>query len=160
MKRWTIGLLFMALVFTGPGCAQAQESPLVGKKAPDFSLERLAGGSASLSGLISGKKAIVFFFAIWCPHCREQLKALARKDQELATQSIEIVLVDIGEPAPKVARFMKAQGIDRDVLLDTGSFVAEAYGVMGVPALFFIGSDGKVLYSEFGLPDDYLQIFN
>ena len=46
MKALCLGLLAMILMLGGAGCAGAQESPLLGKKAPDFTLERLSGKSA------------------------------------------------------------------------------------------------------------------
>ena len=82
MKVWCASLLALVFVVGGIGFAGAQESPLIGKKAPDFTLERLSGKSASLSEVIKDKKAILFFFATWCPHCREQLKQISARKAE------------------------------------------------------------------------------
>jgi peroxiredoxin len=156
----SLGAYFLVMVFilSGAGCAGAQESPLMGKKAPDFTLERLSGKSASLSELIKDKKAILFFFATWCPHCRSQLKEIAARKADFDKDGIVVALVDIGEPKNKVAEFLKTHGMDNDVFLDSQSFVSETYQVLGVPTLVFIGSDGRVRLVEYGLPDDYQQI--
>jgi peroxiredoxin len=158
MKSLCAGFLVMLFLLGGAGCAGAQESPLVGKKAPDFTLERISGTSASLSEIIKGKRSVVFFFATWCPHCRVQLKDLAVKKADLEKNGVVLVLVDIGEPKSKVAEFLKGYGIDNDAFIDQDSFVSETYQVLGVPTLIFIGDDGKVRFVEYGLPDNYQEI--
>ena len=158
MKLFLSGILAMLLMAGFTGFVSAQESPLIGKKAPDFTLERLSGKSASLIDIIKDKKAIVFFFATWCPHCRSQLKEIASRKAEFEKDGIVVALVDIGEPKDKVVAFLKSHGLDNDAFLDVESFVSEAYQVMGVPTLVFIGMDGKVRYVEYGLPDNYQEI--
>jgi cytochrome c biogenesis protein CcmG/thiol:disulfide interchange protein DsbE len=160
MKSLLACSFIIVLMFSGAGCAGAQESPLMGKKAPDFTLERLSGQSASLNEVIKGKKAILFFFATWCPHCRSQLKEIAARKANFIQEGIEIVLVDIGEQKNKVAQFLTAHGIDNDAFLDVDSFVSETYEVAGVPTLVFIGADGRVRFVEYGLPDNYQEILN
>jgi peroxiredoxin len=158
MKSLYAVFLMIVLIFGGAGCAGAQESPLIGKKAPDFTLERVSGKSASLSEIIKGQKGIVFFFASWCPHCRTQIKALSAKKAELQKNGIALVLVNIGEPKSKVAEFLAAHGVDHDAFLDQDSLVSETYQVLGVPTFIFIGADGKVRFVEYGLPDNYEEI--
>ena len=145
--------------YVGHGGALAQEqSPQVGRKAPDFTLERVNGTSASLSQVIKDKKAIVFFFATWCPHCREQLKAIAGRKADIDRLGVVIVLVNVGESKDTAVKFLKERGITYDTFLDVNSFVSEVYQVAGIPTLVFIGADGKVRYVEYGLPDNYEEI--
>lgn len=158
MKSLCAGFLVTVLLLGGAGCAGAQESPLVGKKAPDFTLERISGQPGSLDAMISGKKAILFFFATWCPHCRSQMKDMAARKAEFDNEKIVLVLVDIAESKDTVAAFLKSYGMDNDAFIDTDSFISETYGVVGVPMLVFIGADGKVRFVEYGLPDDYQEI--
>jgi peroxiredoxin len=158
MKSLYAVFLVIILILGGVGCAGAQENPLVGKKAPDFTLERISGKSASLSEMIKGERSIIFFFATWCPHCRSQIKALSAKKAELEKNGVVLVLVDIGEPKSKVAEFLTAHAMDNDAFLDQDSLVSETYQVLGVPTLVFIGSNGKVRLVEYGLPDNYQDI--
>lgn len=158
MKGFLSGLCLALIVLGGTGCAGAQESPLIGKVFQDFTLDRMSGTKATLSQLIKGKKALVFFFATWCPHCSEQIQALSARKAEIAAQGIVVNLVDIGEPKAKVAGFLKTHGIDNDVFLDQDTAVAEKYAVVGVPMVFFIGADGIVRGMEYGLPDNYQEI--
>ena len=52
---------------------QTDESPLIGKAAPDAVLVKSDGTSASVIGEQQGEKAILFFWATWCPHCYEEV---------------------------------------------------------------------------------------
>ena len=159
MKSIFAIIVVFTLLLSGASCARAQESsPLLGKAFPDFTLERSEGASVSLSQLIKDKKAIVYFFATWCPHCREQINVITAKKALFKEQGITVVLVNIGETRAKVKKFRTEHGLDNDILLDQNSFVAETYQVMGVPMLVFIGTDGKVRYVEYGLPDNYAEI--
>ncbi|MFH0754590.1 MAG: TlpA disulfide reductase family protein [Candidatus Omnitrophota bacterium] len=161
MRLWLIGFILSGIVLNGMGCAVAQEeSQMVGKRAADFTLERVKGTSASLYELIKGKKAILFFYASWCPHCREQIKAIEDRKTEIRNDGIEVVLVDVGESKSQVMRFLKENKIEQDSFLDADSFVAQTYQVMGIPTLVFIGADGVVRYVEYGLPEDYKKILN
>lgn len=159
MRSLCAGFLVAALVlFTSGGVLAQEQSPLVNRKAPDFTLERVSGTSASLSQVIKDRKAIIFFFATWCPHCREQLKEIAARQADLDRQRVAIVLVNVGESKNLAAKFLKDRGIAYDTFLDVNSFVSEVYQVAGIPTLVFVGADGKIRYVEYGLPDNYEEI--
>ena len=160
MRSWCVGFFVAAFVLLGGGAFAQEQSFLAGKKAPDFTLERVSGASASLSQVIKDKKAIIFFFASWCPHCREQLKEIAARRDGLDKKGVVVVLVNVGESKNTAARFLKSYGADFDSFLDVSSFVSEAYQVAGIPTLVFVGADGKVRYVEYGLPDNYEEILN
>ena len=48
--------------------------------------------------------------------------------------------------------------MDQDAFLDVESFVSGTYEILGVPTLIFIGSDGKVRFVEYGVPENYKEI--
>ena len=154
-------LIIAVFVFGTAGCVKAQgffDNPLAGKDAPNFVQETLKGGKSSLNDLIKGKKSIIFFWATWCPHCREQIMALNAKKNELKKQNIAVCLVDIAESRGVVQRFMESQNLDFPVFLDAENEVAEMYQVVGVPTVVFIGVDGKVRDELHVFPDEYLDI--
>lgn len=152
---------FVLAVSITAGSASAQgflDHPLKGKAAPDFILNTFNAKDVKFSDVSKGKKAIIFFWATWCPHCREQIQALKDRLPKLAKDGIEIVLVDIGEDLPVVKKFMQAKKYDFNVFLDSNSYVAEIYQVYGVPSLFFVGKDGKIREMLNVFPDDYEEI--
>ncbi len=158
MRTFIVGTLLSLAILVTAGGVNAQESPLIGTVAPDFTLELLSGKPASMSELVKDGKAILFFFATWCPHCREQLKAIHEQKAEMEKDQINVLLVDIGESKATLSKFLSSRNIDSDAFLDTDSFVANIYQVMGVPTLVFIGKDRKIRLVEYGLPEDYRKI--
>jgi peroxiredoxin len=158
-SRFAVTLVMAFILTTGQASAQGFfDHPIVGKDAPDFILDTLDAKEVHFQDLIKGKKAIVFFWATWCPHCREQVKALKKFELKLAEEGVVVALVDIGEDAATVQKFVAAGKFNFPVFLDIKSYVAEMYQVFGVPTLFFIGTDGKVREMLNYLPDDFEQI--
>ena len=81
MKVFLRGVVLLtALVLLTPSLARGQflffQNPNVGKAAPDFTLATLDGDEVNMTQYREGKRAIIFFWATWCPHCRVALKEL------------------------------------------------------------------------------------
>lgn len=154
--------ILMALVVY-PLSSSAQvffmENPSVGKEAQDFTLKTVGGGEATFSDLRDGKKAIVFFWATWCPHCRSALNKLKGLEQEIEGQNIQLVLVDVGENEQVVKSYLDRNNIDADVFLDEQTKVSELYGVIGIPTFYFVGEDGITRKVQNAFPEDLEKPF-
>ena len=160
LLRSVFCLVLIVTLSTGSASAQGFfDHPLKGTVAPDFILDTLNAKAVKFSDVSKGKKAIVFFWATWCPHCREQIRTLKEQRTKLEKEGIEVVLVDIGEDRATVKKFLAAGNYDFNVFLDGNSYVAEIYQVFGVPTLFFVGADGKIREMLNVFPDDYEEIF-
>ena len=158
-----LAVLVVLTVSFAPSFASGQffsmENPLTGKPAIDFTLDTLAGKKQSLSQFRDGKKAMIFFWATWCPHCREQLRVLSEQKQAIEKKGIKVLLVDLGETKEEVAAHVQRNKIDFDVFLDLDSSVAEKYAIIGVPTFIFVNEKGVVKAVKHALPNDLDQIF-
>jgi len=158
-----MGLILFATVFFNPSTAQGQffymENEDVGKPVKDFTLKIVKGEEMSLEEYRDGQKAIVFFWATWCPHCRIQLGELNKERNAIAEKGIKIVLVDIGESEAVVSRYLEKNEINLDVFLDEESRVSDAYGLVGVPTFYYVAEDGNVVDVQHSLPDDFENVF-
>jgi len=74
--------------------------------APDFSLKDLQGKTFKLRGQL-GKPVVIFFGATWCPSCRAEIPAYKAIYEKYAGRGLEVIYIDINEPAEKVARLLK-----------------------------------------------------
>ncbi len=155
-------LLFILLVPLGASLAVGQffemENINIGKKAPDFTLNTLGGKKVNLTEYRHGQKAIIFFWATWCPHCREALKELNKMGDELGKKGIKTLLVDLSEGMPLVRSYVEKNKINFDVFLDEDGSLAESYGIIGVPTFFFVNQKGVVQAVEHYLPENFESI--
>ena len=90
----------------------------------------------------------MFFWATWCPYCRDELSLLNEKYPELQKDGIALLAINIGESAERINRFMKNYNLNFPVLLDANNNVAYDYAVLGIPEYVLIDKEGYVVYYE------------
>ena len=112
--------------------------------APDFTLQDLQGKTFKLSGQL-GKPVVIFFGTTWCPSCRAEIPSYSAIYEKYAKRGLEVIYIDINEPAEKVARFAKSNSFPYRVLLDRDGSVASDYNIVGVPTLVLIDKNGNVI---------------
>lgn len=127
-------------------------------KAADFSLEDLEGNELSLEGAESN--VILFFWATWCPHCRNKIPKLNKAYSDMQSNDIEVWAIDVGESKAKVKSYINKHPVSFPMLLDTDSSVSTKYKVLGVPTFVFVDEDKNILSRGHDLPGDYLEIFS
>ncbi|MBN2830993.1 MAG: redoxin domain-containing protein [Candidatus Omnitrophica bacterium] len=116
--------------------------------APDFKLSDINGNQFSLSDYKGKKAVLLMFWTTWCPYCRIALRSLKDDREELEGLGIELLTIDVGEPAYKVSNFIKGLGgVGLTVLLDSDTRVSSSYDVLGVPTYFVISRSGMVVFS-------------
>ena len=157
--RWAallVGVVVAALavvlatqVSTDPR-ADAARSRLLGKTAPNFSLDDLAGQTVSTQGL-AGRAVIVNFWNTWCIPCQQELPALQEFYVRHASES-DFALVGIvrDDTTGAVRAYVKAEGIQWTVVLDPKAVAALAFGTRGQPETFAISPAGMVVGSQIG----------
>jgi len=159
--RFVIVLLVIFLAING-SYAMGQffffENPLIGQKAPDFTLNSIYQKNLNLTTFRDGKPVIIFFWATWCPHCRVQLDALPTSQEAFAAKGVQLALVDLGESAPLVQSYMSKNHMTMDVFLDEDGSVSEVYGVIGIPTFILVNAEGIIRAVENDIPEDYEQI--
>ena len=156
-----LGLLAMTF-YPSPASGQFffMENEAIGKPAPDFTLSTVDGKKMSFSQFRGTDKAIVFFWATWCPHCRKELGDLVLKKEEFTTKGIKIALVDVGEDEAAVKQYLQKNKVDFTVFLDEDSLAAQNYNLVGVPTFLFIDAKGIVRDLEYNLPPNYDEILS
>ncbi len=126
----------------------------------DFTLSDLDGNKVTLSEFRNKKSIILFFWTTSCFFCREELKNLNSIYPQLRSEDIEVLAIDIREPAKKVGRIFKKEPLSFPVLLDSDGSVAEAVGLIGIPFFVLIDKTGKVVFMDYYFPQNtYKELF-
>jgi len=129
----------------------------IGQTAPDFTLDLVNGGVASLADY-RGQIVLVNMWATWCGPCHREAPAM----QTYYTQyggRFEILAVNVGETPREARGFVTQYGLTFPVLLDEQSRVAQLYELNAYPTTYIIGRDGVIIekirgsFTEQGLRD-------
>ena len=136
-------------------------SALVGKPAPEFSLEDLSGRKVSLEDY-KGKAVLINFWATWCAPCKIETPWLVDLRNQYAAQGFEILGISaddidrddpekLGMEKKEIARFVEQMHMPYPVLIE-GDSLSQAYGGLDeLPTSFFANREGTVVAAQLGL---------
>ena len=157
-------VVIAAMLFIGSNIARKRQAQarrtgslvagqVIGKTAPDFTLNTLDGKTLRLSDL-RGKAVVLNFWATWCPPCKVELPWFVDLQKQYGPQGLQIVGISEDEGSKdKVAQFVKEMGLDYTVAVDDAN-VYEKYGdVEDLPTTFYIDRNGKIVQFAMGLID-------
>jgi peroxiredoxin len=114
----------------------------IGSSAPEFRLELLAGGAASLTEILTRGPVLLAFFKISCPVCQLTFPYLER----LHAAGLQVYGVSQND-AEDTGEFNRAFGVTFPTLLDPEEKdfpVSNDYGISSVPTLYRIEPGGAV----------------
>ena len=117
---------------------------LLGKPAPQFSLELLDGGTFDLADTKGKEIVILDFWATWCGPCRQVMPVIEKVAEQFREEGVRLYAVNLREDSKNVRRYLESQELDLTVLLDTQGSVAAQYKADAIPQTVIIGRDGIV----------------
>lgn len=122
-------------------------SPLIGQRAPNFTLSTLGNNARKVSlSDFKGKVVILNFWASWCGPCTQEAPFLEKAWPGLHAQGIIFLGVDSGDITSEALTFLKHYGITYPNVQDTfDSATAISYGSTGFPTTIFINKNGIVV---------------
>lgn len=143
-----VGLL-VVILYSGVGRDPRYiPSPLLGRAAPDFSLELFGGETVRLSEL-RGKTVLVDFWASWCLPCREEARDLEAAWKRQG-DDVAFLGVNVQDREEDARKFIEEFGVSFPNGRDRDGRIAVDYGVWGVPEAFFISPGGRITYKHVG----------
>jgi len=126
------------------GCGEERPKLTRGQPLPDFSLERLEGGTLKFPADLQGKVVAIRFWAEWCPFCETEMRDIEPVYKQYHDRGLVILAVNVRQDRTTAERFIQKLGISYDVLLDSEGEVARDYGVSGLPTTFIADRAGRL----------------
>jgi len=145
-----VGLLLFGRFYSGNtprNTASVHNSVTAGNAkntAPDFTLQKLSGGTISLSEFKGKKPVVVDFWASWCPNCRRDMPNLNRF-YEKYKDKVEVIGVNLQERESTVADFIKSRGISFPIALDPSGQASNTFGIQYTNTHFLIDKEGNLV---------------
>ena len=125
--------------------AGGRPEDLLGKPAPDFTLEAAGGGQLHLHELIAGRVAVVAFWRIACGPCRVEAPQLSALYDRYRDKGLVVVAVNgYDESKERVERFVREKGLTHPIGL-MGKKIAGDYTVGSYPVTFLVDHTGAVV---------------
>ena len=141
------------------GAADAAENeearhPLVGRPAPNFTLDLLSGGKIELSTLRGQKVVILDFWATWCGPCVRALPILSEVAENYRDRGVVLYALNQEEDEGTIRKFLERWSIKLSVALDRDGAVGDRYEAEGIPQTVIIDRTGTVRYVHVGFARD------
>lgn len=131
---------------------------LEGRPAPALRMEEWIGGKPTPLDQLRGKPLLVFFWAHWCPDCKEQAPVLARLEREFGPKGLLLIgptqtygYTVRGQAAPREAELAYIDEIRRKfygeldaMAVPVGEENFQVYGASTTPTLVLVDRKGIV----------------
>lgn len=116
--------------------------------AADFTLPQLAGDPVSLSDY-RGRVVVMEFWATWCGPCRFSLPSLEVIYKKFRDRGVSVLLINAGESPDEIRKWAQ-QRYTAPMLLDRDGEAAQRFNVQGIPRLFIVDQEGRLVYAHEG----------
>ena len=115
----------------------------VQQPAPEFRLPLFDGGEMDLSEL-RGRPIVINFWASWCLPCREEARSLERVWQAYKDEGVVFIGLDIQDTEEGARAHLQEFGVTYPNGRDADGKITVDYGIVGMPATFFVNRGGIV----------------
>lgn len=155
-RRVIAALLGLLAAIAVPRGASAGP-PAVGDMAPD-SLGRTLDGEMLHLSTLRGSVVVVSFWASWCPHCIEEMPVLDRLQAGAGGSGVRVIAVNVEsrEVFRRVAQRLAPMNLHVQITHDINEVARGQWDVQGLPHLFIVGRDGRVIGAHLGYGADQL----
>jgi thiol-disulfide isomerase/thioredoxin len=158
LRLLTFGALPMLLLLVSPASAQSGVGPPLGTVAPSAQLDDLDGNTVDLLDYVTGKPALIEFWATWCENCEALQPQLDQIHAEHG-QDVAVVAVAVGvsQSLRRVRRHVEEHGAGYPYLWDGEGAAVRAYKAPTTSVVVLLDARGVVVYTGAGRGQDLIS---
>lgn len=98
----------------------------------------------------TGKPVILNFWATWCTPCRQEMPFLQMMWEKYKDDGLIFIGINVMDDPKSAIGFLSDFNIEYLNLIDKPGNVSGKYGVVALPATFFIDKNGKIYKQNYG----------
>ena len=151
MKKVILILLALAL-FLAVSASAEDESSLLGKPFPDFTIKDCEGNTFTLSEALKDHEAVLInFWATWCGPCRSEFPAINKVYEEYKDK-VAFIALSI-EPEDKnevISSFRQTNGLSLPMGRDKDHKLYDTAKTTSIPVTIIIDRFGNVVFFQIG----------
>ncbi len=123
---------------------------------PDVTLPSAAGGDISLSSL-AGKQVVLYFWASWCPSCRENLADKQALHDWMLENEFEGVVLAVNltdgmrETRERCDAFIAENGYTLPVVYEETGVLSSLFNISSIPVTAVIDAEGYLKGGAIGV---------
>lgn len=133
--------------------ATLQTTPMLGVKAPDFTLPATDGKTYSVADVAGPKGTVVAFICNHCPYVKAVVDRMVADARTLAGEGIGFVAISANDPAThpddsfdNMKLFAEQHGFPFPYLYDESQQIARAYDAACTPEFYGLDAAGTIAY--------------
>ncbi|MBY4899013.1 TlpA disulfide reductase family protein [Cupriavidus sp. AU9028] len=111
---------------------------------------QLLDGRTLPAGHWSGKPVVVQLWASWCPFCALQNPRLQRLYDRTRGTPLQVLTISIDKSPDDATAYLRQRGYTFPATMDSPALRAALGARKGLPELYVIDADGKVVQKEVG----------
>jgi peroxiredoxin len=152
-NRTLLSITFLAILVLIASCDQetgATDGNTENPAAKSFTLESLGGNEEIGLENFKGKPIVINFWATWCGPCKQEIPFFEKTWKEYKDKGVVFIGIDVMDDKENAEEFIETLGISYTNLYDPSGKTSNAYGVVALPATFFIDKNGNIAVKHYG----------
>lgn len=122
----------------------------LGEYPPNYLGRDVNGNDVTLEDN-KGKIVVISFWASWCSPCLKELPILEGIQNKIGDDTVKVVAINYKENSKQYRRIKKKLSTLKLTLThDKRGAIGKSFGVKGIPNLFIVGKNGKLLFHNVG----------
>lgn len=121
-------------------------------QAADFNLTDFDGRPLTLSQY-RGKVVLLDFWASWCTPCQAEIPQFVEWQKKYGDQGLQVIGISMDDSEKAARRFVNRLKPNYPIAMGNAKLGESYGGVLGLPANFVIGRNGRIIARHVGVTD-------